>query len=202
MSKLSRGNPWDSVNAPAVNRAALRRTALLARESMTDEAHAQACASIASHLAALLSNHPPSTLGFCWPMRKEFDCRSLVARLLAAGWRACLPVAQIPAAAMPFRAWTPEAAMTTDRYGIPVPAEGELLVPDIVLLPLVAFDRQGYRLGYGGGHFDRTLAALVPRPFAIGVGFECSRFDSIGPEPHDMPLDAVVTEIGVKLHPR
>lgn len=199
MPKKNGGNLPDSANVPAVDRAALRRTALLARESMTDEAHARACASIESHLAALLSNRPPSTLGFCWPMRKEFDCRSLVTRLLAVGWRACLPVAQIPAAAMPFRAWTPEAAMTTDCYGIPVPAEGELLVPDIVLLPLVAFDRQGYRLGYGGGHFDRTLAALAPRPFAIGVGFECSRVDSIGPEPHDIPLDAIVTETDGRL---
>lgn len=169
---------------------------------MTPEEHARASTEIETHLAALLSDRPPSVLGFCWPVRMEFDCRPLITRLLAAGWRACQPVAQAPAAAMPFRAWTPGAAMTADRYGIPIPAEGECLIPGIVLLPLVAFDRRGYRLGYGGGHFDRTLAALTPRPFAIGIGFERTCIESIRPEPHDMPLDALVTEIGVKLHPR
>lgn len=195
-------NLRDSTAEPVADRAALRRVAIAARESMTAEEHVRASAGIESHLAALLSDRPPSVLGFCWPVRREFDCRPLVARLLSAGWRACLPVAQSPAAAMPFREWTPDAAMAADCYGIPIPAEGECLIPGIVLLPLVAFDCQGYRLGYGGGHFDRTLAALAPRPLAIGIGFERTHIDSIRPEPHDMPLDAIVTEIGVKLHTR
>lgn len=186
---------------PFADRAELRRAAIAARESMTAEAHAHASAKIETHLAAMLSDRPPSVLGFCWPMKMEFDCRPLVLRLLAAGWRASLPVAQAPATAMPFREWTPGAAMAADCYGIPVPAGGECLVPGIILLPLVAFDGRGYRLGYGGGHFDRTLAALAPRPFAIGVGFERVRVDSIRPEPHDIPLDAIVTESGVKLYP-
>lgn len=202
VSEKNGGNSHDSATGPVADRAALRRAAIAARESMTDEEHARASRGIEGHLAALLSDRPPSVLGFCWPMKREFDCRPLVLRLLAAGWRASLPVAQAPATAMPFREWTPGAAMAADCYGIPVPAWGECLVPGIVLLPLVAFDRQGYRLGYGGGHFDRTLAALAPRPLAIGIGFERTRIDSIRPESHDMPLDAVVTEIGVKLYPR
>ena len=74
------------------------------------------------------------------------------------------------------------------------------MLPNIILLPLVAFDRQGFRLGYGGGYFDRTLAALVPRPLAIGVGFELARVADIRPQAHDLPLDAVVTEAGIVRH--
>ena len=76
------------------------------------------------------------------------------------------------------------------------------MIPNIVLLPLVAFDCRGYRLGYGGGYFDRTLAALSPRPFAIGVGFELTRVDSIIPGAHDVPLDVVITDAGERLYPR
>jgi hypothetical protein len=87
--------------------------------------------------------------------------------------------------------------MGADRYGIPIPADGAALMPDIVLLPLLAFDAQGFRLGYGGGYFDRTLAAMVPRPQAIGVGFELGRVADIRPQAHDARLDAIVTEAGV-----
>lgn len=88
--------------------------------------------------------------------------------------------------------------MTIDRHAIPIPADGAVLVPDVVLLPLVAFDRRGFRLGYGGGYFDRTLAAIVPRPFTVGIGFEIARVDTIQPQQHDIPLDAVVTEAGAE----
>lgn len=100
-------------------------------------------------------------------------------------------------APMTFRAWTADSAMIMDRHGIPIPADDAVLIPDVVLLPLVAFDARGFRLGYGGGYFDRTLAAIVPRPLAVGVGFELARVDSIHPQAHDIPLDAVVTEAGV-----
>jgi len=90
--------------------------------------------------------------------------------------------------------------MGVDRHGIPIPQDGPNIVPDIVLLPLVAFDTQGFRLGYGGGYFDRTLAMLVPRPLAIGVGFELGRVADIRPQAHDIRLNAVCTEIGVTRH--
>lgn len=86
--------------------------------------------------------------------------------------------------------------MTTDRHGIPIPAGDGSLHPEVVLLPLVAFDADGYRIGYGGGYFDRTLAAMSPRPLAIGVGFELARVDSTGPQAHDIRLDVIVTETG------
>lgn len=181
---------------PAVYRAALRTARLAAREALSPADHAARSARIETHLATLLATRPAGTLAFCAAVRKEFDARPLVTRLLAAGWRAAMPVVLAPAAPMVFRAWSPQTPMATDRHGIPIPAQGLAVSPDVVLLPLVAFDGAGYRIGYGGGYFDRTLAATVPRPWSIGVGFELGRVDSIRPEAHDWPLDALVTEAG------
>lgn len=164
---------------------------------MAAEARARADAAIESRLFGLLSPRAPGLIAFCWPVRSEFDARPLMARLLTQGWNACLPVVEQAASPMVFRSWVPGAAMDADRHGIPIPADGEPCRPDVILLPLVAFDRQGYRLGYGGGYFDRTLAALQPRPWTIGVGYELGRVDSIRPEPHDVPLDLCVTEAGI-----
>jgi 5,10-methenyltetrahydrofolate synthetase len=175
-----------------------RRLKLDAREAMSAIGRAHATELIVAHLAALLAAGPPKAIAFCSPVRGEVDCRPLIERLLASGWRACQPVVVTPAAPMEFRTWTPESLMAADRHGIPIPAAGQLTLPDVVLLPLVAFDEEGYRLGYGGGYFDRTLAALAPRPLTIGVGFELACLDSIRPQAHDVPLDVIVTESGIR----
>ena len=120
----------------------------------------------------------------------------LVAARLATGLRACLPVIVDNGLPLEFREWTPHSEMVEDRYGIHAPARGETRHPDVILMPLNAFDEAGYRLGYGGGYFDRSLAALLPRPKAIGVGFELARVDSIRPQPYDLPMDFIVTEAG------
>ncbi len=180
-----------------VFRTALRRARLAARLALDAAQHAALSGSLSAHLAKLLSALPAQTLAFCAPVRGEFDARPLAGELLARGWRAAMPVVVEADAPMIFRAWTPDCAMAEDRYGIPIPREGPQLDPNIVLLPLLAFDPAGYRLGYGGGYFDRTLAARVPRPQAIGVGFELGRVPDIRPQPHDIRLDAVVTEAGV-----
>jgi 5-formyltetrahydrofolate cyclo-ligase len=99
--------------------------------------------------------------------------------------------------ALAFRAWSPGTVMLADRYGIPAPAAGEFLIPEVMLIPVNGFDAAGYRIGYGGGYFDRTLASVSPRPLAVGVGFELARLESICPEPHDQRLDVMVTEAGV-----
>jgi 5-formyltetrahydrofolate cyclo-ligase len=75
-----------------------------------------------------------------------------------------------------------------------VPADSPVLTPDLLLVPLVGFDPAGYRLGYGGGYYDRTLAAIQPRPLAIGIGFEQQALATIHPQPHDIPMDYIVTE--------
>jgi 5,10-methenyltetrahydrofolate synthetase len=180
-----------------VFRAALRREKLAARLALDPVAHAALSANLEQHLAALLLPLAPQTLALCAPVRGEFDARPLASRLLERGWQAAMPVVTAVAAPMSFHAWTPSAAMSSDRYGIPIPADGAAVKPDIVLLPLLAFDAQGFRLGYGGGYFDRTLAAMVPRPQAIGVGFEVGRVADIRPQVHDIRLDAVVTETGL-----
>jgi 5,10-methenyltetrahydrofolate synthetase len=180
-----------------VTRAALRQDKLAARMALGQDAHAALSTRIEAHLAALLAPLPPQTLAFCAPVRGEFDARPLASRLLERGWRTAMPVVVAAATPMVFRQWTPSSAMALDRHDIPIPRDGTELIPGIVLLPLVAFDPQGFRLGYGGGYFDRTLAQLVPRPLAIGVGFELGRVRDIRPQPHDIRLDAIVTEAGV-----
>jgi len=180
-----------------IPRAALRRLKLAARMALDEKTHAELSARIESHLAALLAPFPPQTLAFCAPVRGEFDARPLASLLLDRGWQAAMPIVVESDAPMRFRRWTPSCAMGVDRYGIPIPLDGPDLVPDVVLLPLLAFDAQGFRLGYGGGYFDRTLAVLVPRPLAIGIGFELGRVADIRPQTHDIPLAAVVTEAGI-----
>lgn len=100
---------------------------------------------------------------------------------------------------MDFHEWRPDSIMATDRHGIHFPTSGAALIPDMLLIPVNAFDDRGFRIGYGSGYFDRTLASLVPLPLSIGVGFELARVASIHPQPHDIPLDAVVTEAGLEL---
>lgn len=180
-----------------IPRTDLRREKLAARMALDEQTRAGLSARIEAHLAALLLPLPAQTLAFCAPVRGEFDARPLASRLIERGWRAAMPVVTAVDAPMRFHAWTPSSAMRSDRYGIPIPADGAALMPDIVLLPLLAFDAQGFRLGYGGGYFDRTLAAMVPRPQAIGVGFELGRVADIRPQAHDVRLDAIVTEAGV-----
>ena len=190
-------------NAPDRDRATMRRTALAARQALLPEVHRDLSGQIEIHLEKLLRHHPFRTLGFYWPIRAEFDCRPLVTRLLSESqeMQACLPVVSAPHLPLMFRAWTPDGAMLTDAYGIPAPAQEGSLIPDVLLIPVNAFDRQGYRLGYGSGFFDRTLATLHPPPLTIGIGFELARVASIVPEPHDIPLDIIVTEAGSQTSP-
>ncbi len=180
-----------------VFRAALRREKLAARVALDPAAHDALSVALERHLSALLRPLALQTLAFCAPVRGEFDARPLASRLIGLGWHAAMPVVTAVDAPMHFHAWTPASVMGTDRYGIPIPADGAAVIPDIVLLPLLAFDAQGFRLGYGGGYFDRTLAAMAPRPQAIGVGFELGRVADIRPQAHDVRLDAIVTEAGL-----
>ena len=97
---------------------------------------------------------------------------------------------------MVFRRWTPNTPMGLGVYNIPVPLDTEVVHPTVVLAPVVGFDTQGFRLGYGGGYFDRTMEQLRPPPYLVGVGFETSRVDTIQPQEHDIPMQAMVTEAG------
>lgn len=158
---------------------------------------------ITAALIQALPSCPGALIGFYWPFKGEYDPRALVRALHAQGARLALPVVVGKARPLIFREWRPGTPMTLGVWNIPVPAAGEPIAPDVLLVPLVGFDRQGYRLGYGGGYYDRTLAAAPVRPLAIGVGFMLSQIATIHPRPHDIPMDRVVTESGMLPdHPR
>lgn len=190
--------PVQTAAYPSATRAALRREKIAARLALPAAAHRSASVVIQHHLNELLLPLQAGTVAFCWPIRAEVDCRPVIARMADAGWRAAMPVVATLDAPMEFRLWWPAAPMMEDPYGIPIPDTETLPAPSVILLPLVAFDADGYRLGYGGGYFDRTLAALEKRPMTIGVGFELSRVADIHPQMHDVPLDMVVTETGIR----
>jgi 5,10-methenyltetrahydrofolate synthetase len=97
---------------------------------------------------------------------------------------------------MIFRSWRQGEKLEHGIWNIPVPAEGAVVTPTLLLVPLVGFDPAGYRLGYGGGYYDRTLAQCVPRALTIGIGYAMSRLATIHPQPHDIPMDRILTEDG------
>jgi 5-formyltetrahydrofolate cyclo-ligase len=138
------------------------------------------------------------TISAWWPIKAELNLRHWLADLVGQGATVALPVVLTPAAPLVFRPWTPDCHMVQGFWKIPIPAEGPEVIPDVTLAPLVGWDAAGFRLGYGGGYFDRTLAALAPRPYAIGVGLQAARVQTIFPQPHDIAMDAIVTEAGLR----
>lgn len=137
------------------------------------------------------------TVGLCWPYRNEYDARFLAQHLRERGARTALPAVVAPRQPLVFREWHPGVEMAHGVYDIPYPVDTPEVVPDAVLVPMNGFDAQGYRLGYGGGFFDRTLEKLVAegrKPLVIGVTYELARIDTIRPQPYDIPMDYVVTE--------
>ena len=137
-------------------------------------------------------------VGFCWPFQGEFDARPFVTDLVDRGVRAALPAVVAKAQPLEFREWWPGVTMTKGVYDLPVPEGTSVLVPDVLLIPALGIGSQGDRLGYGGGYFDRTLAALRPKPIAVGIAFELSRIATIEPQSHDVFMDFVVTEHGIE----
>jgi 5-formyltetrahydrofolate cyclo-ligase len=153
---------------------------------------------IEERLRSLLAERRGLRLGVYWPFRAEFDPRPLIDRLIGEGSTVALPAVVDRKGPLEYRAWRPGEPLVNGVWDIPVPEKREVVVPDAVLAPLVGFDEACYRLGYGGGYFDRTLAALRPKPLAIGVGFELSRLATIHPQSFDMPMDVVVTEAALR----
>jgi 5-formyltetrahydrofolate cyclo-ligase len=138
-----------------------------------------------------------SVIVLCWPYRNEYDARHVAAKFRAAGATTALPVVVAPKTPLIFREWHPGTRLSHGPLGIPFPADSPEVQPGVVLLPMVGFDAQGYRLGYGGGFFDRTLASMTKRPTVIGVAHELARLETIFPQPHDMAVDYLVTELGI-----
>jgi len=134
---------------------------------------------------------------FCWPIKGEYDARHLARTLRARGALTALPVVVAPKTPLIFREWHPGVDMAMGALNIPYPVGSAEIIPQAVLLPMNGWDPQGYRLGYGAGFFDRTLASLPKRPLTIGVTYELAKMETIHPQSWDIPLDYVVTERGV-----
>ena len=192
--------PADSMTAwPAVAawRKRLRAELIAQRESVAPARRRVVDAGINDLLEQAFPWLARRVVAFCWPYRGEVDVRFAVRRFRERGAMAALPEVQGRGRPLRFRQWWPGVAMAPGALGIPAPADTELVVPDAAFVPLVGFDAAGCRLGYGGGYFDRTLAALARKPLTVGVGTEAARLPTIHPQPHDVPMDFVVTEAGV-----
>ena len=175
-----------------------RRAELLSRRrAITDAERSQWNASITRLLIEGFPFLRSMTLGFYWPFQGEFDPRFATRHFRKHSATTALPVVVQKGAPLQFREWYPGAIVVKGVFDLPMPSETRVVRPQALLIPPVGFDAQGYRLGYGGGYFDRTLVALTPHPLKIGVAFELSRIPTIRPQPHDVPMDFIVTESGI-----
>ena len=152
---------------------------------------------IALYLSYLIEPLFERTVSFYWPFRGEPDLRPLMQTVVEGGGRCALPVVVEKKAPLVFRLWQPGRRLVPGVWNIPIPADGDEVSPDIVVAPVVGFDCAGYRLGYGGGFFDRTLASFLHHPLAVGVGYDVAAISTIYPLPHDVPMEAIVTESGI-----
>jgi 5,10-methenyltetrahydrofolate synthetase len=178
-------------------RKAERQRLLAAREALDARAVDGFRRAIDSHLERGFPGLRSTAFAFCWPIRNEYDARHLARTLRAAGALTALPVVVAPKTPLVFREWHPRVELAKGPLDIPYPVGSREIAPKAVLLPMNGWDAQGYRLGYGGGFFDRTLASLAEKPLVIGVSYELARMPTIHPQPWDIPMDYVVTERGV-----
>jgi 5-formyltetrahydrofolate cyclo-ligase len=189
----------DTNDPPETARRALRRRLLAERGLMEGGADAKAHhAALARHLQTVVARLEPRCIGLYWPIRSEFNApAALVADVLRARGQLALPFCRRTPREMHYRAWDGQTPTVPDEVGI-ASTDGAPVVPDVVLAPCVGFTEQGYRLGYGGGYFDRWMAAH-PEATVVGVAWSTTRIDAatLDVQPHDKPLMFVVTEQGV-----
>jgi 5-formyltetrahydrofolate cyclo-ligase len=188
---LSPSADWDEVRHW---RKLMRDDLIQRRTALSSEIRRTLGESACARLVKAVDLRAFAVLGFCWPIRGEFDVRGIAKQFLASGGQVALPVVVQRSAPVEFWRWHPGMPMQTGVWNIPIPKQRDILTPDVVIVPLVGFDGSGYRLGYGGGYFDRTLASAVPRPFAIGLGYADSALQTIYPQPHDIPMNLIVTD--------
>jgi 5-formyltetrahydrofolate cyclo-ligase len=176
-------------------RKAERERLIAARLAIPADERAKMADRIATRLDALIGDPKGRIISLYWPFRGEPDLRPWLASITGRGATAALPVVIEKGRPLVFRTYRPGDRLEKGVWNIPIPVEGVEVIPDIVLAPVVGFDPQNYRLGYGGGFFDRTLAALPVKPFTIGVGYSMQAIPTIYPQPHDVPMDLIVTEL-------
>jgi len=177
----------------------LRESILARRSGLSGEYRESAAASLADHVLSLPGIEGARTVSGFLAIRDEIDLMPAMDALSAQGCRIVLPVMPGKGRPLVFRAWEPGAPLEKGSLGTRAPGpEAEAGVPDILLVPLLAFDRDGYRLGYGGGYYDRTLEELraLREVLAVGIGFDEQEVDSVPREAHDQRLDWIVTPSG------
>jgi 5,10-methenyltetrahydrofolate synthetase len=174
-----------------------RERLIAARVALAPDAVEAARKNIDASLERSFPGLAKRRLAFCWPIKNEYDARFLAKTLRERGALTALPMVVAPKQPLAFREWHPGVRLAVGPLDIPYPADSQEVVPEAVLLPMNGWDQKGYRLGYGGGFFDRTLASLPKRPVVIGVTYEMARMETIRPQEWDIPMDYVVTERGV-----
>ncbi|MEQ1944515.1 5-formyltetrahydrofolate cyclo-ligase [Mesorhizobium sp. VNQ89] len=182
-------NDWPAI---ARWRKAERERLIAERLSIPTDTRAERSIEIARQLDILLGNVAGRVVSLYWPFRGEPDLRPWVASLVARDATPALPVVIEKARPLVFRAYRPGDKLEKGVWNIPIPAVDEPVTPNVVIAPLVGVDPGNYRLGYGGGFFDRTLAALPRKPLVVGIGYQTQRIPTIHPQPHDIPMDRIV----------
>ncbi len=186
----------------------LRKELVAKRENLTDKL--TRIDGFTQAMRLWLMGRTDAVIGAYWPIKGEFDPLPALHRWKEDGElmslsaqhtkmrRIGLPVVNKIDMTLKFHVWYPGCEMEDDAYNIPKPKDTEVIMPTLLFVPCVGFtvnDGKAYRLGYGGGFYDRTLASLEPRPYTVGLAFDCARCD-FEPQEHDMPLDVVLTENG------
>ena len=174
-------------------KADFRRQLIAARRAMPADVKAQADARIMAALWRWLDEHQPRSLGGYLALAGEPELMPLYERLSSRGITLAMPVALEKNAALVYQRWLPGESLSRDASGMQAPAARDAqIAPEVVLAPCVGFNDQGFRLGFGGGYFDRTLA-LAPRPKALGIAYASTRV-SFMTDPHDIALDLIITD--------
>lgn len=185
---------------PKEQKAAIRNERLALRDAMTVEARIEGSLAMIDHAGDHIEFEPGKVISGFWPIRSEADIRPLMAHLRSRGARLCLPVV-LDRETILFRELVAGAPVVKTGFGTTGPGpEAAVLDPDILLVPLSAFDRTGHRIGYGAGHYDRAIERLKAKgrkPKLIGIAFDCQEVASVPAEPHDVPLDGILTESGL-----
>lgn len=177
----------------------IRQQAMARRARMTGTARARAAIKIKKIFLSSMSIRPGSIIAGYWPIKSEPDIRPLLKELSKRGYRVALPVVIEMALPLAFRLWEDSVTPMRDgRFGIsePDPEAAPAVIPDVILVPMLAFDLKGHRLGYGAGFYDRTLAYLKAfnDPKAVGISYECQLFDSVLSDEYDRPMNMILTE--------
>lgn len=175
-------------------RQAERRRLIAGRLAVGAEERRRKAQRIAARLDDAIGRCGGRIVGAYWPFRGEPDLRDWTIKVVERGGRIALPVVIQKGWPLEYRIWSPGDPLEHGAWNILSPSRGPAVQPDIVIAPVVGFDEARYRLGYGGGFFDRTLAAMRRRPLAIGVGYAEARLATIHPQPHDIAMDVVLTD--------